>query len=270
IIVNVLEKLEDEKNHQKKKTELESQCIEYIQRTRDTFLVDFLSNKAKLQVFHTFQPLIKLKAIGRMVAVIVSFCLDLGVSNNTEDFQDVFLEVLKPLNHTHEGTMVTALCGELPEEVVLCMDATLGRKKVETTLLQIMQEFRERTGIECIAGIGEAVDDLALAPRSYAQAREAIGFRFLASFGELIFYSSIADADWRNGCLYGQLLEKCDLLSGKIVHQVQKSNMVNCASHVDEFLGMLTENRSESKNLLNRFMMEIAYHRTGIWQPCRG
>ena len=153
--------------------------------------------------------------------------------------------------------MITASCGELPEEVVLCMDATTGRKNLKTILLQMIHKFEGITGIQSIAGIGETFDDIELAPHSYTQAREAISFRFLANCGEVIFYSSIADDVWKDKCLYSQLLENCDLLSGEIVQLVQKGDIVKCTRHVDELLEMLIENRSESKNLLNRFMMNL-------------
>lgn len=257
VIVRALKELDDEKCKQNEKTTLEAQWHDYIQKNRKRLLIDYLSNKTKSKIIFTFQPLSKLRTIQRKVIVIISFCLDLVISNNKEDFQKIFLEVIQSFNHTHEGTMITASCGELPEEVVLCMDATTGRKNLKTILLQMIHKFEGITGIQSIAGIGETFDDIELAPHSYTQAREAISFRFLANCGEVIFYSSIADDVWKDKCLYSQLLENCDLLSGEIVQLVQKGDIVKCTRHVDELLEMLIENRSESKNLLNRFMMNL-------------
>ncbi|HZK26727.1 MAG TPA: response regulator, partial [Thermoclostridium sp.] len=197
IIVNVLEKLEDEKNHQKKKTELESQYVDYYQKNCDHMLVDYLSNKFELKAIQSLQPLIKLKAPGKKVVAIIYFCLNSAISNKKQDFQNVFLNTMKSFNHMLGETGIAASCGELPEEAVLCMQAPSTRRELENILLNIMQEFRAKTGVQCIAGIGAVVDGLELTPRSYAQAREAIGFRFLASYGELIFYSSISYTECR-------------------------------------------------------------------------
>lgn len=257
IIVNVLEKLEDEKNHQKKKTELESQYVDYYQKNCDHMLVDYLSNKFELKAIQSLQPLIKLKAPGKKVVAIIYFCLNSAISNKKQDFQNVFLNTMKSFNHMLGETGIAASCGELPEEAVLCMQAPSTRRELENILLNIMQEFRAKTGVQCIAGIGAVVDGLELTPRSYAQAREAIGFRFLASYGELIFYSSISYTECRNKAVCRLMLDECNLLSSKIVHEIQKGSIVKSETYINKFLEMLIENRAESKNLLNHFILEI-------------
>ena len=96
-----------------------------------------------------------------------------------------------------------------------------------------------------------------MAPQSYLQAREAIGFGFLANFGELLFYDDIINKNCDRSSIPSQLLEKSNLLSKKIAHSIQKGNMQECSALIDDFIILLRTDMSRSKILFNCFLMDI-------------
>ena len=128
-------------------------------------------------------------------------------------------------------------------------------------MVRLIQEL----GVYSIVGIGERIDDLESMPLSYAQARRALDFRFLANYGELLFYSNIKNSNQMNRELAERSVEKVDLISKKIVDHIKQGDMDQALDRVDDFLAILRENLSESKILLNHFMMNVVNCLNLVW-----
>jgi len=255
-IRSVLIQLEDKENKEKELIALKSQWINYATNNRDYLLIDFLKQKTGLKYIYEL-PLMKLlNTYNNKLVVILSLSLNQGERERSLG-TDTVRNVTKMIN-TMLGTGGVAVpCGELRDDAVICIDAPSDKRELETIILNIIGEIKNKFGIYCIAAVGETADELEFMPRSYAQARETLSFRFIADYGELLFYSSILDSDRKDWDLTGKLIEKADSLSVNIVHYIQTGDINRSIELVDDFLAMLRENPSYAKILLNRFIFDI-------------
>ncbi|HAA25345.1 MAG TPA: hypothetical protein DCE11_04395 [Ruminiclostridium sp.] len=254
VIRDVLEQLEHEESIIKEINTLKSEWTEYASKNRDYLLIDFLKQKTELTHIYELPLMRWLDTFKNKLVAILSLYPDKYERNPVTCMPQ---DVTKVLNTILGTRGIAVSCSELQENIVACIDAPSGIQELEAVLLQMMEEIKKRFGTDCIAGVGEIVNGLEFMPQSYTQAREAISFRFAANYRDVLFYSSIKDADRNNWDLTGQLVEKADSLSSKIVHCIQKGDMNQSTRLVDDFLAMLRENLSGAKILFNRFIMNI-------------
>jgi len=257
-ILKVIKKLEDKKKHHKERVALENQWLEYTNKNRDYLLLDFLNQKTDLMYINDPLLLKRFKTHKDKVVAVFSISLNPNKtiyedSLNAETIQNV----LTAFDAMLETRGIALTCSEHMNEAIICMDAPSTKQELENVLLQMVEELRVKTGVYCIVGIGETVDELELIPVSFKQARKALGFRFLVNYGELLFYSDIMDSEKKNWDLTRQLVEKVDLISKKIVNHIQKGDINQGICYVDEFIENLKQYPSESKILLNCFIMNI-------------
>lgn len=256
-IGNVLQKLKEEKLRHHEKEVLERQWLDYVHTNLEHLLIDYLKDKTEFKYIRDLPRIKKLNGSANKVIVIFSLSVDSTKAKHKDGLQGGILqEAVQLLNQLLGLRGIAVLNGEL-SEAVICMNAPGTKQELEAELLEMMEQIWSQTPIQCIAGVGEVVEGFEMAPQSYSQARETIGFRFLANYGEILFYNSMKDSDQKDRDLSGQLLEKCDILSGKIVHHLQKGEINQCIGFVDNFLAMLRKDRPKSKLLLNRFVMNI-------------
>ncbi|HZJ83254.1 MAG TPA: response regulator, partial [Clostridia bacterium] len=257
-IVNVLEKLKDEKACQKERVALESQWVEFTQKNLDYLLVDFMKHKAEMEYIDELPPLKMLKVYKKKVVAIFSLSLDGSKSIARYGLKDDTMGKVLKAFHTMLGMRGFAVsCNELPDEVIVCMDASSTKKELQNDLMRMVEELRQKLGISCIVGIGESIDDLESIPMSYTQACKALSFRFIANYDELLFYNTIKDFDQKDSDLAGKLVERIDFISRKTVNHIQKGDINWSVRNMDDFLAILREDLSESRILLNRFIMNV-------------
>ncbi|NLG88396.1 MAG: response regulator [Clostridiaceae bacterium] len=253
VIKNVLDELEREESINEEITALKSEWMEYARKNRDYLLIDFLNQKTELKHIYELPLMRWLDTFKNKLVAILSLYPRRYERNQGAGMKD---DVVKALNAMLGTKGIAVSSSELKQEIVLCIDAPLDGQQLKTGILRLMEEIK-KLGMDCIAGAGEIAGGLEFLPRSYAQAREAISFRFIAHYNDVLFYSSIKDSDRNNWDLTGQLIEKADSLSARIIHFIQKGDMNQSTKIVDDFLAMLTENISGAKILFNRFIMNI-------------
>ncbi len=258
IIKKAVETLDHKKKNKKEKILLEDQWKNYIYTGQDRIFIDFLEGKIELKSILGYLPTDKIKVSGRKVVVVLSLYTDFDKSSfEDSSWENLRQETLKIIDHMLGDRGIGAFNNELRKELVICLEAPSSTEQLERALSQIVDKLDKKLGIKSIAGIGQVVDNLKLAPKSYLQAREAIGFGFLANFGELLFYDDIINKNCDRSSIPSQLFEKSNLLSKKIAHSIQKANMQECSELVDEFIILLRKDMSRSKILLNCFLMDI-------------
>ncbi|MDI9482858.1 MAG: response regulator [Bacillota bacterium] len=254
VINNVLNDLDHEESIIKEINALKSEWTEYASKNRDYLLIDFLKQKTELTHIYELPLMRWLDTFKNKLVAILSLYPGKYEGNPVTCTPR---DVTKLLNTILGTRGIAVSCSELQEDIVMCIDAPPDIRELEAVLLQMMDEIKKRFGTDCIAGVGEIVNGLESMPRSYTQAREAISFRFIANYHDVLFYGSIKDVERNNWDLTGQLIEKADSLSSKIVHCIQKGDMNQSTRLVDDFLAMLRENLSGAKILFNRFIMNI-------------
>ena len=257
-IEKVLDTLNEKNIHKKEKNLLENQWKNYICTDQDRTFIDLLEGRVELKSIIDYWSMDKLKVLGKKVVVILSLYTD---SNKPafEDglWDDLRQEALKIINNLLGARGTAVFPSGFQKELVICLEPPFSIEQLETALNQIINKLDEKLGIKSIAGIGEVVDNLEMAPQSYLQAREAIGFRFLANFGELLFYHKIINKNCDKASMTSQLFERSNLLSKKIAHSIQKGNMQECSALIDDFIILLRTDMSRSKILFNCFLMDI-------------
>ena len=265
-VLNVLEKLKEKKVHQRERISLESQWMDFTQEDFDDLLVDFLKNKTDIQYIYELPMMKRIKTYQRRMVAIFSLSLNRPKSSSKDTLKDETKKgVLVALNTMLGDRGIAVLCNEYLDEVILCLDAYSTKKELQKNLQRIMVRLIQELGVYSIVGIGERIDDLESMPLSYAQARRALDFRFLANYGELLFYSNIKNSNQMNRELAERSVEKVDLISKKIVDHIKQGDMDQALDRVDDFLAILRENLSESKILLNHFMMNVVNCLNLVW-----
>lgn len=241
VIFSVLEDLNQEKCVKNETDVLKDRWMDYISINKDHLLSDLLESKTELEYVHELLKISGLKEQGKKVSAILSM-------HQSQEKVDAFRNMLiergiafsfsKPFN-----------------EAVLCMDAPDGQSELESRFLQLRDDLKNELGIEVIIGIGEVVDSFAEASQSYIQAREASSFRFLAEYGELVFYSKMKEADRKYRDKVGLQILKTKCIMKKILYGIQKCDN-DSALLVDDFLSILRENPLISKMLISSFSLE--------------
>ncbi len=257
-IENVLNKLNDEKVYQRERLTLENQWMDFTQKNLGYLIVDFLKHKEEIKYIDELPLLKRLKTYKRKVVAIFSLSLNRSKTMSEDSLNhETMQKILKAFNTMLGMRGIAISCNELLDEAIVCMDAPSTREKLGECLMGMVEELREKYGVYSIVGIGEGVDDLESVPLSYAQARKALGFRFLANYGELLFYSSIKDSHQKGRNLAEQLVEKVDVISKNIIDHIDKGDIHQGLSSLDEFLAILKQDPSGSKTLINRFIINV-------------
>ncbi|MGE5614140.1 MAG: helix-turn-helix domain-containing protein, partial [Bacillota bacterium] len=89
------------------------------------------------------------------------------------------------------------------------------------------------------------------------QAREAISFRFLADYGELLYLSKIKNTKPENRDKARQLYIMSDRIAKKIIYGIQKGDVDESIRFAEDFLAMLKEHKFAGKMLLRSFFADI-------------
>ncbi len=242
VIFRVLKDLDEEKSKKNEADVLKDRWMDYININKDHLLLDLLESKTGLEYVHELLKINGLKEQGKKVSAILSL-------SQSQKREDAFKKIL-----TERGI---AFSFSKPfKEAVLCMDAPDGQSELELKFLQLRDDLKNKLGTEAIIGIGEVVDSFAEAPQSYIQAKEAISFRFLAEYGDLLFFSKMQEADRKYRDKAGLQILKTKSITKKILYGNQKFDNDDSALLVDDFLSILRENLSISKMLLSSFSLE--------------
>jgi len=257
-VLNVLKKLEDKKRRQRERSELENKWLEYAEKNHDFLLLEFLNQKTDLKYIEETTLLNKLKIQGEKVVAVFSLSLNPAKTIYEDSLDDDLVRrVVKLLDTLLEKKGIALTCNHNLNEVILCMEAPSTRYELESLLLRMVEELRVKAGVYSIVGVGETVNEIELMPMSFKQARKALGFRFMVNYGELLFYSDIRESAQKNWDLTRQLIEKVDSISKEIVNYIQKGDINQGTGYIDVFLEKLRLVPSESKILLNCFIMNI-------------
>ena len=242
VICRVLKDLDQEKSIQNETGVLKDRWMDYISINKDHLLSDLLESKTELEYVHELLKISGLKEQGKKVSAILSM-------HQSQEKMDAFRNML-----TERG--IAFSFSKTFNEAVLCLDAPDGQSELEAKFLQLRDDLKNELGIEVIIGIGEVVDSFAEASQSYIQAREASSLRFLAEYGELLFYSKMREADRKYRDKAGLQILKTKCIMNKILYDIQKCDNEDSALLVDDFLSILRENPSISKMLLSSFSLE--------------
>lgn len=257
VIFRVLKVLDQEKSKSRERDALENRWMDYISANRDHLLLDLLECRTGLEYIHELLPISGLRVQGKKVIAILSLYHD---PEKTESFESVSngctQEVMNAFGMMLNERGIVFSFSKPFKEAVLCMDAPATQSELETELLQLKENLKKELEIEAIIGVGEAAEDFAGAPLSYTQAKEASSFRFLAEYGELLFYSKVKKTDRKDWEKATPLILKTDGIMKKIIYSIQKGDMEESALLVDDFLSALRENPSISKMLLSSFFTE--------------
>lgn len=245
VIFCVLKVLDQEKSKNRERDALKSQWMNYVSANGDRLLLDLLECKTELKYVHELEPINGLKVQGKKVVAVLSL------------YQDCNREIINAFHiMLNERGIVFSFSKPL-KEAVLCMDAPATQSELETELLQLKDNLKKELGIEAIIAVGEAVEDLSGTPQSYTQAKEASSFRFLAEYGELLFFSKLKETGLKHWDEARPPILKTNSITKKIVYSIQKGDIDEGALLVDEFLSALREYHPLSKMLLSSFFTEV-------------
>lgn len=259
VIFSVLKVLDREKSRNIERDALNSQWMDYIGSYKDQLLLGLLEQKIGLDYLQKLESINGLRVQGKKVIVIMSLYFDL---EKTESFdstsRDSYQEVVNRIGLMLNERGITFSFSKPFKEAVLCMDAPETQGDLEKQLQSLKEILKNELGIKTIYGVGEAAENFHEAPQSYMQAKEAISFRFLAEFGEFIYYNKVN----KNGCddfdgTSSQLLRIRNIIN-KVLYSAQKGDMDEGSLLVDDFLSALRENYLISKMLLTGFFAEIS------------
>lgn len=257
-ILDVLNKLETREKHQNERISLENRWREYTSKNSDYLFLDFLSRKADLSYINEIPLFSRLKTYEKKVVAVFSVAMNPDRAFYEDRLSaDMRNNVLDVAENVVEKEGIVLSCSEHVNEVIVCMDASSGESEIKRKLLSIIDELNEKAGVYSMAGTGGVVDETESLPGSYRQACKALEFRFLANYGEVLFYRDIMESARKSWNLTRELVAGVDLVSRKIVNSVLSGDINRGAGYVDEFLAKLREYPSESKILLNCFIMNI-------------
>jgi len=257
-VLNVLKKLDEKKRHQNEKIKLESQWLEYTRKNCGYLLVDFLNQKTDFSYISGLSQIKRIAEYKNKAAAVFAVSVNPDKTVYEENINaDSILNVVGIFEAILGEEGVVLADGEHQNEIVVLMDAPSDRLQMEEKLLRIVSKIKQQAGIYSIVGIGKTVDSIELLPLSFRQARKALELRFLANYGELLFYSDIMESAQKNWNLTRQLIGNVDLISKNVVKSIMAGDLNSGIGYIDEFLSKLREYPSESKILLNCFIMNI-------------
>lgn len=258
VIFRVLAELDLEKSRAAEQESLRSLLSNYVRVNRDSLFLGLLEHGTKSEYIRELSSITGLKPEGRKgIAILALFpvCEKEPSPGN-------------PADHLGRGEL-DSIAGVLREkgilyvfprpgnQVVLCMDAPAGESELEAELLELKNELK-RLGMESIIGVGDIVEDISEAHRSYSQAKEAFESRFLAGYGELLFPSGREEPDRKDREKAEAAFYQADDIMKRIAATVQKGDRKQYALLTEEFLSLLRGNRSMGKLLLGVFFHNVA------------
>jgi len=257
-VFSVLKVLEQEKSLNKERNDLESQWSNYVSTNRDYLLSELLERKKEVKAFYEFASINGLKTQSKKVMAIMTLCGENEKTERNRILTGGYNEKITgtiPIILNEKGIVFSFI--KSMKEVVLCMDAPATQSELETKLMYLMDKIKKELGIETIIGVGEIADDLAGVSQSYIQAKKASGYRFLAKYGELVFYSKCSQANMKRSDETRRLLLKANSVIKRMVSGIQKGDNDECSILLDEYLVLLSEYRQFGKILLTSFFTKV-------------
>jgi len=258
VIFCVLKVLEQEKSRNKELNVLENQWINYVSTNRDYNLLELLECKKGVMAYNDLPSIIGLKTQSKKVVAIMTLC---GEYEKTEHDSILIGGHNEKITETipiilNEIGIVFSFTKSL-KEVVLCMDAPATQSELETKLMQLMDKIKKKLGIETIIGVGDVANDLAGVSLSYIQAKKASGYRFLAMYGEPVFFNRRSQAEMKRSGETRCLVLKANTVIKRMVAGILKGDNDECSILLDEYLLILREHRQSGKMLLNCFFTKV-------------
>lgn len=258
-IFNVLRVLDIEKKRDIEMEALNKRWADYISSNTDQLLLNLLENKIGMEYLQKLEQISGLRAQGKKVVVIMSL---FSASEKTKSFESIECntnqEVMDRFRTILNESAIAFSFSKPLKEAVLCMDAPGTQSELEARLQRLEEILKNELGIKTICGVGETAESFDGVHQSYIQAKEAISFRFLAEYGELMFYTKVS----KNSCVDsdGTSLHILGIrnIINKIIYSAQKGDIDESSLLVDDFLSILRENYSISKMLLTSFFAEIS------------
>ena len=141
-------------------------------------------------------------------------------------------------------------------EAVLCFEAPESQEELQKRLMELTSYLKREFALDTIIAVGEAVNGFAEASISYSQAREANSHRFLAQFGDILFYDEVKEKNHMNLDFARPMVMKTDDIIKKLIINTQKNQVEECGLLLDSFLTTLRDLCPLSKLLLNKFFTQ--------------
>lgn len=246
VILRVLIELDREKE----RVVLKSRWEDYICENKNRLLLNMLESNSTLEYPSEIVPVKGTSAQGKIVIAVMTInSISFGCKQeDVNTFEFILNEKGMAFSFTKPFT-----------EVVLCLDAPATQEELQEQLIELGNCLKKGLDIDVIIGIGEAVEGFSEASGSYSQAKEASSFRFLAEYGELLFYSKIKEINHMSLDFAKPLVQKTYCIIKKILYITQKNRPEELPELLDEFLSTLKDICSLSKLLLNKFFTEAMY-----------
>ncbi len=246
VIERAVSALDSEKSIESERAGLRSKLMEYIYENKNRLLLNILEGD-ETEFTSEGLPVSVLDPNARIIIAVMSIS-NMAFGNKRLDM-DGFEAILQ------EREMAFSLTKPF-KEVVLCMEAPETQEGLRIKLVELVNYLKNEFNIDIIISVGEAVNGFSEASASYSQAREAHCFRFLAQYGDILFYDDIKEKNLMKSDFARPMVMKTHenikkLLSGNLLNQSEE-----LGSLLDCFLMTLKEICPLSKLLLNKFFTQ--------------
>lgn len=254
-ILRAIEAIKQDRSQAEDVAILEREMAEYLQRNDAHMLLDFLESKIELESIINYLKKTGLNLNSKKAIVIYSLLSKEKVNGDCDPIS-LKQELLAAAADSTADRDILTVIDESRNEVVQCLNAEAGNIELQAHIADFIEKLQALTGLEVIAGIGEAVDVFISLPQSYAQAREALGFSGFAENGEIINYREMhirqRDADTE-----AQLLLQTRIIVDELMHNIYKGKTSYGILLIEKFLHALKTRQYLSRNILSSLIIEL-------------
>jgi len=246
VILRAVSDLDRERNIERERVTLKSKLMDYFSENKKYLLIKMLESN-ELELAPERYP-VKLSNPNAKIVIAV-LTMDSASFISSRPITDGFEAIMK------EREIAFSITKPF-KEAVLCMEVPDTREGLSDKLNELMAYLKTGLDIDSIISVGEAVSGFSEATVSYSQAREACSYRFLAHYGDILYYNEVKEKNYMKLDFARPIVIRAHDIINKLVAAAQKNQREDLGLLLDSFLTTLKEILPLSKLMLSKFFTQ--------------
>ena len=246
VILRAISALDCDKSMESERASLKNKLTQYFVENKNNILLkilednelEFTSEELSYKFLDTSTKIV--------IAVLSISSTSLGCNNfDTDRFETIM----------HQRGVVYSFT-KPSKEAALCIEAPETIEELRKILSGLADYLKNEIGLDVIMSVGEVVNGYSGAANSYSQAKEVGSCRFLAEYGDILFYEEIKQKYHMDPDFARPIVIRVNEIINKIIVNIQKNQVEECCLLLDSFLMELRDILPLSKLLMNKFFVQ--------------
>lgn len=246
VLLRAISALDSERSIESERVTLKSKLMEYFSENKNSLLLKILEGN-ELEFAQEGFPIRLSDPKAKIVITVLTMNSDPSISSRL--ITDRFEAIMK------ERGIAFSLTKPY-KEAVLCLEAPDTQEELSDKLHELAAYLKAELNIDSIISVGEVVSGFSEAAASYSQAREAYSFRFLAQYGDILFYNEVKEKNYMNLDFARPIVIRANDIINKLMAATQKNQSEEWRLLLDSFLTTLREISPLSKLMLSKFFTQ--------------